>query len=622
MTFSSRRPCFVLALAFISAAFASQEEEEVCSSLSLLQTKAIVELEEGQVDRSLGFQGDAALQPQSQTIVPEPATHQGNLVIPPSVLPASEVKAGSTGTPQIDTSQETTSSPPADILTPAGGAPQDKQENHSVAADPTTVAVVKEKGLGPLDVPAPQTAQMRPGGVVVVKPEPPRPTLEPSSDAEGKSDAKLVITGICATIVLGLVAFALHSGEDKAVVRHAWLMTDMVVAIFLAVLWYKAVSAAITFMVQDPSSPFFGKAHLLHMLHAMVLLLVATVFSFWIRNHRVQLASFCGCAAHFASFASMGAAIGLQEHLVTQYSDLGVFLAIPTVAALLMLLYYLVKFFKLGTGMEGNDEWEDSISDVENDFFAMAIASVATLAVAYVISGEYRSMREMEGMNRENPMLRNGLLNYALVLLPVGALISASLSRVQAATANPFVQRNCAVASSVTTMLVAWGFLLAAQWEFASLRQQSQPILARLEFAILASFCGGVCLVGLVKLTSTGSSWFAEAEAATMKFALKALAIIVGFSWEEVLHQAIRSFADRDLWTELQLRVGLAVGLGVVIIPLYALYYKPAVLANTEDARQVPVRSESVKAVAGHPTPKPSPSESCFGCFTHSYAGD
>eukprot|EP00929_Paragymnodinium_shiwhaense_P017069 TRINITY_DN12598_c0_g1_i1.p1 TRINITY_DN12598_c0_g1~~TRINITY_DN12598_c0_g1_i1.p1 ORF type:complete len:460 (+),score=100.31 TRINITY_DN12598_c0_g1_i1:79-1458(+) len=392
--------------------------------------------------------------------------------------------------------------------------------------------------------------------------------------------AHATVVGMCVTIVLGLAIFSMAASKDKATSKNTWLMLDMVVAIFIAVLYYQAIACALEKFERDLG--FAHGATLTHFVHAVLLFLAAVVVSFKIRESKTNLAVFCACGAHFVSFSSMGFGVALQEHLHEHHEELGVLVAGPLLAVILLLLYNFFVFFRKKNDMDGvDDEWEDSIDDVENDYIAMAIAVVLTLTINWFIVGKYNSLEDIEGIHQHTPLQRKAMLIYAVISLPAGAFLASKVAEYGAASKSTGVKKTCAVGVSVITMMVAWAFLMAGQWEVAASHHAEDRVIRRLHFATLATICGLLLVLGLSRMQPRGASTLAAAEAAIAKLALVAVGLVVGFSWEQVFNEAVETMAEGSETAELQLKFGLAIGLGGLIIPMYAWYFKPAVVAQT-----------------------------------------
>jgi len=411
-------------------------------------------------------------------------------------------------------------------------------------------------------------------------------------DSEGEVEsagdkhlAHAIILGIGTTVVLGMAIFSLAASEDKAISSNTWSMLDMVIAIFIAVLWYQAIDCGIDRLQTrlDAASPHF--VHFSHLCHAVLLFLAAVVISFKIREDKKSLAIFCGCGAHFVSFSSMGFGVALQEHLADEHAGYGVLLSVPLLAVALVLLYYFFAFFKKAHGMtEVDEEWDDSIDDVENDYLAMALAVVLTLSVNYLIVGKYNNLEDIEGVHNHTPMERKAMLIYAVLLLPIGAFVASKVAQVGATTKSEGLKKVCGVSVSVISMMVAWAFLQAGQWEVAIFSDGQAKIVKRLEWAIMATVCGLVLTVGLSQMqqdTPGRDAGIIAAEKAVAKVGLVALGLVVGFSWEQLFNEAIEHMAEDNEDYEFRLKIGLALGMGILVLPMYSQYFKPAVIKNT-----------------------------------------
>ena len=180
----------------------------------------------------------------------------------------------------------------------------------------------------------------------------------------------------------------------------------------------------------------------------------------------------------------------------------------------------------------------------------------------------------------ETPMQQKTIIIYAVLLLPVVAFLVSKLAKMAEDSKNPITGRITDIASSTLSFMVAWAFLLAGQWEFAAAHNNHRPICARLEFAAVATFAAFAVIVVMGKILGDTTS---SSGKAVGKLALCAVSTVVSWSWEQSFDKAVETLVDDNPQAKLEYKLGLALGMGVIVIPLYASYFHPAGLANNAD---------------------------------------
>jgi len=378
---------------------------------------------------------------------------------------------------------------------------------------------------------------------------------------------------MASTIVILMVVFAMATSTDKILVAHTWAVIDLVTAIFLAVLWYQAFAALLEHFIYEEYQ------WICHGLQTVGLLLFAIFVSWTLRGklHKTSLAVFCGCAAHFASFASMGFTSEVQESVVEAHEGFGLALSVVVVTLLLAAFYYAATMTKKAAGMQGKDaEWDDAIEDVENDFLAMAMALALTLTVNAIISGEFYGLEEIEGIHKHTPLQQKAMLIYSAVLFPCGVFAVHVMGNMKQ-NASAGLQRFLAIACSTMSMMIAWAFLQASQWEFAANYDAKSPVTARLCFAIVFTLVGALLVFVLSKMHTAKPT---KTQQETNDVLLMALSLVIGWSWEQCFNEAVEGVTEGHAH-ETQFKFSMAIGLGVVAIPVYIYALKPVVMANS-----------------------------------------
>jgi hypothetical protein len=381
-----------------------------------------------------------------------------------------------------------------------------------------------------------------------------------------------------ALLLTGLVA--LTSSSDKVVAGNTWRCVEQVILVFIAVMWYQAFDDLL-------AQGEFAKHHetLYHCLHAAGLLVICVVVSYYLAHQkgtasRVRLAIFCGVAAHYVSFASMAAGkMAMHNHFIPPGIH---FVGLAMILIVIVVIFVVLHWIKASYGMYKDEEWAELISDVENDFAAMAFAMAFHLWVMHLIRGtNYTNAEEGES---HSLLERCTLLGYAMTMTIGGSLALKPVHKFLDANMRPWLAARFAMFfSSFVAMAAAWAFLSWGEWEFEEVQFQFQPLLGKLAFATAIAFVSGLVLVLMAKLLPRpteddlggGAGWKGSA-ARIERVVLIAIALMVAWSWEETFDEAIEGWTEGDKNAHLH-KIILAVGMAAVIIPVYSVCLQPIV---------------------------------------------
>lgn len=401
---------------------------------------------------------------------------------------------------------------------------------------------------------------------------------EQSSKASGGDHAGTLFTvGMFGAVVLIAVVFAMASTQNKTVRCYTWASLDNVAAVFLAVLFFQAFDS----LMDDFDFPKHHKV-IAAAIHAAVLLLLAFVISWRMRENKVNLAIFCAAGAHYVSFGSMHAAILFVNHHWSSTIEevvMGVLLIILVLGA----VFLAAEFGRRAAGLV-DDEWQDKIDDLQNDFGAMAAAVCFSLLVRACISGEYHHISDDEETEDAHTATeRRHMLIYACVLIPVAGFLVQQMSSMQArleaqGRLSYWTKRTIMFFTAFLCMSVAWAFLLWGEWEFDG-RDGGPVIQNKVHFALAATV---VCCLSILALGQISGGAFRSAR----KVTLTALSLLVGWSWEESFDAAVESVTE-DSKNPGTMKIMLALGLACVILPVYVTYLKPVAMDYEEQLEKL-----------------------------------
>lgn len=399
---------------------------------------------------------------------------------------------------------------------------------------------------------------------------------EEGEKPEGDHAGYLFAIGMFGTIVTLAVVFSMASMDNSTVRCYTWASLDNVTAVFVAVLFFQAFDTLLDDYVPNPHHKVMVQTF-----HAVVLLLLAFVLSWTLRKNETHLAIFCAAGAHYVSFASMHAAILFVNH---HWSSVvyEVFVGLGIVMLCLAVLYAATEAGRKAAGME-DDAWQDKFDDLQNDFGAMAVAVVWSLLVRACIAGEYHHISDDEESEGEHSSTeRMTMLIYAIAMIPIAGFAVKMMSNASrrmevAGTLTYGKKRVIMFVSAVLCMSVAWGFLLWGEWEFDKVKGEGGPeIQGKVYFALTATSVSCLTIVGL-GLSGSGSRGRHE-----RKVLLVALSLLVGWSWEESFDAAVEAVTE-ETGNEGQVKIAIALGLGCIILPVYAKFLKPIAMKYEEE---------------------------------------
>jgi len=394
------------------------------------------------------------------------------------------------------------------------------------------------------------------------------------------------------TIVILMIVVGLSLSKDEAIRTYTIITADNVVAIFLAVLFFQAYDSTLDSLLPKEHKVWVA------WLHAVIVLFMAYIIAWRLRDHTGALAIFCAAAAHYSSFCSMHAATTFLEHHFSS-QIMWAFVGLLLILVLTGVIFVAMEVFRrrLGKG----DEWQERIDDVSNDFGAMAAAVCWSLLVRAMIAGEYHHIStDGEGENEHSATERMLMLVYGLALIPVSAYVVHALSQVKL---NPednwyyWKNRSIMFVTAFFCMSIAWAFLLWGEWQFeASVGEGGFEITNKVMFAMGATLATAVGILALAQLHKAQGKRFNHVR----RVALTAMSLVVGWSWEESFDAAIEVIAEDAKSDACYYKIAIAMGLSSIMIPIYAMYLKPYAL-QCEEAHEKEDDQEDAEPEASKP---------------------
>jgi len=255
----------------------------------------------------------------------------------------------------------------------------------------------------------------------------------------------------------------------------------------------------------------------------------------------------------------------------------------------LLIIGYLVYSAKKKAQVLENDSFMDKTDDLENDFGAMAFSVVFTMFMRFIITGHHPVDDESEfDHTREQ---RVCMFIYAMVCLLVAAFAVNFLSKKAAEEAQKpdegsyLKKRMYAFFSTVASMNVAWAFLYWGEWEFFESLYPGEAVKGRVMFAIVSTVFGGLALICLTKLPRRQTNAVAKTNVGkgAELVAVTAISLVVAWSWELCFDAAVEDMTE-GVSHPVGWKIATCLTLFAIIVPVYALYVKPACKRNGVEA--------------------------------------
>lgn len=374
-----------------------------------------------------------------------------------------------------------------------------------------------------------------------------------------------------ANIALLAIVFAMASATNEVVKNYTWFIIDQVIVVFLAVMYFQAFDSLLDFgKLRNPV--------LASVLHAVLMLAMVLILAYSLRRSSLGLAIFCAVGGKVVTFSSVHAATAVQVAFVgSSYTWSMCIFGLLVLIAGFGIVGYLVYTAKKregeldSDGITINHAFMDKTNDLETKSGAMAFSVCFTMFVRFVLTGHHPVDAKTEFDHTSSQRTRMFL--YACFCLLVAGVAVKQCSKKAASTDSFAVKRLMVFLNTVAAMNVAWAFLLWGEWEFYEHSFPGEAVKGRVMFAILASFIGGLMLIGLTKLPTLAGKAGTAAESDKM-VALTAISLVIAWSWGACFNQAVEDMVE-GVSHPAGWKIAATVALFAVVVPVYAYYVKP-----------------------------------------------
>jgi len=369
------------------------------------------------------------------------------------------------------------------------------------------------------------------------------------------------------------------SASNDKVRGSTWFLIDQVIAIFLAVMYFQAFNSFMDFGSFGTHNEIVAG-----LCHAVLMLAIVLFAAYKFRNDGVTLAILCGAGAHIVSFSSIDAAADTQNKVWVgySYSSAMMIFGLAVLGLGLFVIGYLVYTAKKRGNVLDADDFMDKTDDLENDFGSMAFSVVFTMFMRYLLTGHHPVDDDTDFDHTAEQ--RMYMLIYACVALLVAAFATPFFAKkaAEAAQANSYAKKRIwTFLTTVVTMNVAWAWLYWGEWEFFEALFPGEPNLGRILFAICTSAVGALGIAAITKMESRKAA--GQITKSADKVALTALSLLIAWSWELCFDAAVEDMVEGAAHP-VAWKVTSTLVLFACVLPVYAIYVKPAVKLNGGDA--------------------------------------
>lgn len=420
--------------------------------------------------------------------------------------------------------------------------------------------------------------------------------------ARNRSVGKSVTMVMLSTIILGAFLTFLTNNRQPVIKAKSWKLLEKIVIVFVVVLWAE---------VLDDIFVWWGitihHETLISAFHAVIVFALLVFFAVKAARRNDEgraLEVISAVGVHYYAFMALHGAEHLQETFFAKHIWL-CFLGIPIVFLIFAGFSYLSTWMIMRRlPDEDTDHFVDKIEELEDDAHGMVLAFLVTMLVRFAISGTFDIHGDVETIEHTSEA-RLAMLAYACLMVAVAIVFLPRLHHVglvlQGFAGGYLAQRAMLIMNPFLCTSVSWSFILWADWEFYEHLFHGDPLLGRIVWAMVCSIGALVAVVvfavyrqrqraadsGFEKEDDTVNLAWRWHDLEERKNALNAVAVLIAFSWAEVLITAVDGSmaGSRRAWCFGVLAL-ISVPVTATGYFLYDRYISPAVFASQEAEEQ------------------------------------
>jgi len=404
-----------------------------------------------------------------------------------------------------------------------------------------------------------------------------------------EGSAEVVATGIVATVFFITTAACLMAGPGH-LPQLMFKLLDYTACIFLAALGFEMFSTALEFASTKTSYTYAPQ--ILVMAVVVLLYILSMSVAYWWRNRELPLVTFTSCASHYVAFVGVCAGGWIQHktamHFEAKHRFWASLLCCWVCLVCIICLCRICNWF--WSSRVKHNLFQEVVDDMEADVIGFITSWALTNTVVLSLSGDAAENRFL--LDGSNVTLEKwqgwGLLIWAAFFSTLAILSLMSLSRFVQVSPCLWRRKVAHVVRTCLVMTAAWAWLIVGRWLFhTKFLQEHDPMTVCTGFAVvctsLALFmvaCFGVLAPSRLHSCSFRHAAFAGIHGASL---------LVALAWEGALAHALNTLtagpvvASPVSWWSLAVKVTLALLLPSMVLPVYAVHIKPAVLKAEEE---------------------------------------
>jgi hypothetical protein len=325
----------------------------------------------------------------------------------------------------------------------------------------------------------------------------------------------------------------------------------------------------------------------------------------WHQENHLKLESAATLSAHMAAFSLIRCCTMLMHFDFFQSS---VYMCMVPV---LFNTFVLVMFFRLsdiirsgppfytpGGDNEGYDHWDEGAEEAENDVAKISLSFSAVVVLRFGITGQ---MANLEGLliplHEHDQTAKSMLWTSAFIFVCVTIAIILVKAQVDmrrasyvsvAVSAEPehqegldsfkvYLKRWIYISTNTSATVFSWCTMFATKWTLHSFLLQydknSNPnsTLQRVVLSLIISFGSFIMVFFLDHLADM--EWTAATADVCIKCIINAIAILVGFSWEQAFDAGVEVIAELSAkegpWYPACLKLVLAIFVAIIMVPAW-----------------------------------------------------
>lgn len=393
--------------------------------------------------------------------------------------------------------------------------------------------------------------------------------------------AKAVAVGLVSSVVV-LPSVVYMALSDSKLAEYTIKMLDTFISIFLAVLWFNCFSQFMTTFHVHDMFPYARECFSL--IQMVVMYGIAQVIAYINRDKKLALFTFCTTGAHYIAFTGISASHDAQ-HAASDMAPQGyrpyVSLAFCVVVIAFIFSMSVLNYF-LWLRRVKHNELAEAIGELELDIIGLVASFAITQAVRHLLTGHYPLLHLLQldrqkSVHGHEPWQIWFMLGWSITLTMIAGFLLPRISKIGK---GPIVGKVIHVFKVIIIMLVAWGYLLWAEWQFEEWFH-GEKLFGSMVFAMLATMA---CLGVLCMMALGAEKVHSIEEREEIDMTITAVSLMAAWSWEHCFNYAFDVIGD-----EYQVGYGgfvpkllLATAIPIFLLPTYVCHIKRRVIEFEE----------------------------------------